>query len=74
MGKERQCLQQKSRLIAGQLILRNASTLTQNGNRVSADSSETYESDKNEYESDAIDSGAEDDSSDVVLAFINSDE
>ena len=53
---------------------KNASTLTQNVNRASADSGETDESDKNEYESDAIDSGGEDDSSDVVLAFINLDE
>ena len=46
----------------------------QNDNRVSADSSETDESDNDEYDSDAIDPGGEDDSSDVVLAFINSDE
>ena len=68
------CLQQKSLVIAGQPTLRNASTLTQNGNRASADSSETDESDKNEYENDAIDSEAEYESCDVVLAFINSDE
>ena len=68
------CLQQKSLVIAGQPTLRNTSTLTQNGNRASADSSETDESDKNEYENDAIDSGAEYESCDVVLAFINSDE
>jgi len=49
-------------------------TLTQNDNRASADSSETDESDNGEYESDAIDSGGEDDSSNVILAFINSDE
>ena len=68
------CLQQKSPVIAGQPTLRNASTLIRNGNRASADSSETGESDKNEYENDTIDSEAEDESCDVVLAFINSDE
>ena len=67
------CLQQKSLLRAGQPTLRNARTLTQNDNRASADSSETDESD-NEYEGDAIDPGGEDDSSDVVLAFVNSNE
>ena len=51
--------------------LRNARTLTQNDNRASVDSSETDESDN---KCDAIDPGGEDDSSDVVLAFINSDE
>ena len=56
-----------------QPTLRNARTLTQNDNRASADSSQTDESDNDEYDSDAIDSGG-DDSSDVILAFINSDE
>ena len=51
----RSYLQQKSPLRAGQPTLRNARTLTQNDNRVSADSSETDESDNNEYDSDAID-------------------
>ena len=63
-------LQQKSPLRAGQPTLRNARTLTQKDNRVSADSSEMNES----VNGDAIDSEGEDDSSDVVLAFINSDE
>ena len=48
--------------------------MSQNDNRASADSSETDESDKVEYDSDGIDSGGEDDSSDVILALINSDE
>ena len=59
------CLQQKSPVIAGQPTLRNASTFIQNGNRASADSSETGESDKNEYENDTIDSEAEDESCDA---------
>ena len=42
----RSYLQQKSPLRAGQPTLRHARTLTQNDNRVSADSSETDESDK----------------------------
>ena len=67
------CLQQKSPPRVDQPTPRNARTLTQNDNRAIADSSETDESD-NEYEGDAIDSGGEYDSSDVVLAFINSDE
>ena len=41
---------------------------------LAADSSETDESDNDEYDSDAIDSGGEDDSREVILAFINSDE
>ena len=53
------CLQQKSPLRAGQPTLRNA---------------RTDESDNDEYDSDAIDSRGEDDSSDVILAFINSNE
>ena len=58
-------LQQKSPLRAGQPTLTNAS----------ADSSETEESDNDdERDSDAINSGGEDDPSDVILAFINSDE
>ena len=48
--------------------------MTQNDNRTSADSNETDESDNGESDSDAIDSGGEDDSSDVILAFMNSDE
>ena len=43
-------------------------------NRLSADRSETDESGNDEYDSDAIDSEGEDDSNDVILAFINSDE
>ena len=66
--------QQKSPLRAGQPTLRNGRTLAQNDNMASADSSETDESDNDEYDSDAIDSVGEDDSSDVILAFINSDE
>ena len=68
------CLQQRSALRAGQPTLKNARTLTQSDNRASAESSETDESDNDEDDSDAIDSGGEDDSSDVILAFINSDE
>ena len=67
-------LQQKSPLRAGQPTLTNASSLTENDNRASADSSETEESDNDERNSDAINSGGEDDPSDVTLAFINSDE
>ena len=70
----RHCLQQTSPLIAGQLTLRNARTLTQTDNRAIADSSETDEKENNEYDSDAIDSGG-DDSSDVIFALIcDSDE
>ena len=61
------CLQQKSPLRAGQTTLRNARTLSQNYNRASAESRKTDES-------NAIDSGGEDDSNDVILAFINLDE
>ena len=64
------CWQQTSPLIAGQLTLRNARTLTQTDNRAIADSSETDERENDEYDSDAIDSGG-DDSSDVILALIN---
>ena len=67
-------MQQKRPLKAGQPTLRNARTLTQNDNRASAHSSETDESGNDEYDSDAIDSGGEYDSGDVILAFINSDE
>ena len=76
---ERHCLQQMSLstdepLRAGETTLRNDRTLKQNDNRVSTDSSETDESDNDECDSDnAIDKGEEDDSSDVILAFINSD-
>ena len=66
------CLQQRSRLRYGQPTLRNARTLTQHGKRASADSIRTDESDNDEYDSDAIDSRGKDDSSDVILAFINS--
>ena len=46
-----------------------------NDNRASADSSEAADqSDNDEYGSDAIDSGGEDESSDVIFAFINIDE
>ena len=70
----RHCLQQTSPLIAGQLTLRNARTLTQTDNRAIADSSETDERENDEHDSDAIDSGG-DDSSDVILALIcDSDE
>ena len=67
-------LQQKSPLRAGQPTLTNASSLTENDDRASADSSETEESDNDdERDSDVINSGG-DDPSDVILAFINSDE
>ena len=62
-------MQQKSPLRAGQPTLRNARTLTQNDNRASADCSETDENGNFEYDSDAIDSGGEDD---VILAFLDS--
>ena len=65
-------LQQKNPLRAGQQTLRNASTLTQNDNRASADSNEMDEADNKEYDSDAIDSGGEDDSHGVIVEFINS--
>ena len=66
-------MQQTSPLIAGQLTLRNARTLTQNDNRA-IDSSETDERENDKYDSDAIDSEG-DDSSDVILALIcDSDE
>ena len=39
-----------------------------------ADRVETDESGNEEYDSDTIDHGEEHDSSDVILAFINSDE
>ena len=68
------CLQQKSPLRAGQTTLRNARTLTQNDNRSRADSSEMHESDNDEYDSDAIDCGGEDESTGIILVFINSDE
>ena len=68
------CLERRSPLGAGQQTLTNARTLTLNDNRARADSSETDESDNEEYDRDAIDSRAEYDSSDVILAFINSDE
>ena len=68
------CLERRSPLGAGQPTLTNARTLTLNDNRARADSSETDESDNEEYDRDAIDSRAEYDSSDVILAFINSDE
>ena len=68
------CLERRSPLGAGQQTLTNARTLTLNDNRARADSSETDESENEEYDRDAIDSRAEYDSSDVILAFINSDE
>ena len=68
------CLQQKSPLRAGQPTLRNARTLTQNDKMASADSSKTDESDNDEYDGNAIDSGGANDSSDVILAFTNLDE
>ena len=68
------CLQQKSPLRAGQPTLRNARTLTQNVNRASAESSERDESENGEYDSDTVGSGGEEDSSDVILAFIRSHE
>ena len=43
---------------------------TQNDNRASADSSEPDESDNNEHDSVAIDSGG-DDSSDIILVLTN---
>jgi len=49
-------LQWKSPLKAGQPTLRNDRTLTQDDNRASADSSETGESDNEEYDSETIDS------------------
>ena len=62
------CLRQKSPLRAGLPTLRNARTSTQNDNRATADSScETDKSDNDEYDSDAIDSGGEDDSNDVIF-------
>ena len=70
----RHCLQQKSPLRAGQPPLRNARTLTRNYNRASADSIETDESDNDEYDSDTIESAEDDDSSDVILASLNSDD
>ena len=48
--------------------------MTQNIIRTRASSSETVESDNDELDSYATDSGGEDDSSDVTLAFIYSDE
>ena len=42
--------------------------------RASVDSNETDKSDNNEYDSDAIDYEGADDSSDVILVFISSDE
>ena len=76
------CQQQNSPLRAGQQTMRNARTLTQNDNRASTNSSETVESDNDEYDRYAIASGGDryaiasggDDSSDVILPFINSDE
>ena len=65
----RHCLQQTCPLIAGQLTLRNARTLTQTDNRPIVNSSETDERENDEYDTDAIDSGG-DDSSDVILALI----
>ena len=67
-------MQQKSPLRAGRQTVRNARTLTQNDNRTSTNSSEPVESDNDEHDSYAIDSGGEDDSSDVILAFLYSDE
>ena len=58
----RHCLQQRSPLIAGQLTLRNARTLTQTDNRAIADSSETDEGENDEYDSDTIDSEGDDSS------------
>ena len=72
--ERRSCLQQKSPLTAGQPTLRNVRKLAQNDNRASADSIETDESGNEEYDSDTIDPGEEHDSSDIILAFINSDE
>ena len=67
-------MQRKSPLRAGQPTLRNTRTLTENNKKASADGSETDESGNYQHGSDAIDSGREDDSSYVILAFINSDE
>ena len=72
--ERRSCLQQKSPLSASQPTRRNARTLTQNDNRASTESSETDESGNDEYDRDTTNPGEEDDSSDVILAFINSDE
>ena len=71
--KRRSCLQQNSPLTAGEPTLRNARTLTQNDNRASADSSEADESGNEEYDRGTTYPGEEDDSSDVILTFINSD-
>lgn len=68
------CLQQNKPLGTDQQTLRNASILTQNDNRASAESSERDERDKDEYDINAIHFGGGDDSSDVILVFINSDE
>ena len=66
-------MQHKSPLRAGQPTLTNART--QNDNRASADSSETDESDNDEYDSDVNDSREKvTQLSDVIIAFINSDE
>ena len=72
--KRRSCLQQKSPLTARQPTLRNVRTLAQNDNRASVDRIETDERGNEEYDSDTIDPGEEGDSSDIILAFINSDE
>ena len=72
--ERRSCLQQKSPLRASQPTRRNAGTLTQNDNRASADSVETDESGNEQYYSDPTGPGEEHDSSDTILAFINSDE
>ena len=48
--------------------------MTENNKKAGADGSETDESGNYQHGSDAIVSGREDDSSDVILAFINSDE
>ena len=58
----------------GQPTLRNTRILAQNDNRASADSSETDKSGNEEYDRDTSDPGKKDDSSDIILAFINSDE
>ena len=72
--ERRSCLQQKSPLRASQPTPRNARTLTQIDNRASPASSETGESGNDEYDRDTTNPGEDDDSSDVILAFINSDE
>ena len=72
--ERRSCLQQKSPLTTGQPTLKNVRILAQNDNRASTDSVETDESGNEEYDSDTIDPGEELDSSDITLAFINSDE